>query len=55
MCVISFGGFPMLTTRLFYNAIEPSLGANTRDALNQTSSQQEWNTVLLGSPEWMLR
>jgi uncharacterized protein (DUF1800 family) len=48
-------GFPMLTTRLFYDAIEPTLGPKTRNALNHTVSQQEWNTVLLASPEWMLR
>jgi len=48
-------GFPMLTTRLFYDAIEPTLGPKTRDALSHTASQQEWNTVLLASPEWMLR
>jgi uncharacterized protein (DUF1800 family) len=48
-------GFPMLTTRLFYDAIEPRLGDKTRNALNRTTSQQEWNTVLLASPEWMLR
>ena len=48
-------GFPMLTTRLFYDAIEPTIGAKTRDALSRTTSQQEWNTVLLASPEWMLR
>ncbi len=48
-------GFPMLTTRLFYDAIEPALGPKTRDALGRTTSQQEWNTVLLASPEWMVR
>jgi uncharacterized protein (DUF1800 family) len=48
-------GFPMLTTRLYYDAIEPMLGDKTRNALNRTTSQQEWNTVLLASPEWMLR
>jgi uncharacterized protein (DUF1800 family) len=48
-------GFPLLTTRLFYDAIEPMLGDKTRSALNRTTSQQEWNTVLLASPEWMLR
>jgi uncharacterized protein (DUF1800 family) len=48
-------GFPMLTTRLFYDAIEPTLGVKTRSALSRTTSQQEWNTVLLASPEWMLR
>jgi uncharacterized protein (DUF1800 family) len=48
-------GFPMLTTRLFYEAIEPMLSAQTRGALGRTASQPEWNTVLLASPEWMSR
>jgi uncharacterized protein (DUF1800 family) len=48
-------GFPMLTTRLFYDAIEPALGAKTREALSHATSQQEWNTLLLASPEWMQR
>jgi uncharacterized protein (DUF1800 family) len=48
-------GFPMLTNRLFYDAIEPTLSARTRAALAQASSQQEWNTMLLSSPEWMIR
>jgi uncharacterized protein (DUF1800 family) len=48
-------GFPMLTNRLFYDAIEPTLSARTRAALSQASSQQEWNTVLLSSPDWMMR
>jgi uncharacterized protein (DUF1800 family) len=48
-------GFPMLTSRFYYDAIEPSLGPRTRAALGKTSSQQEWNTVLLASPDWMER
>ena len=48
-------GFPMLSSRLFYDAIEPSLGSRARDALSRTSSQQEWNTILLASPDWMQR
>ena len=48
-------GFPLLTSRLFFDAIEPALGARTRDALGRTSSQQEWNTMLLASPDWMQR
>ena len=48
-------GFPMLTSRLFYEAIEPALGARARDALGRTSSQQEWNTIFLASPDWMQR
>ena len=48
-------GFPMLTTRLFYDAIQPTLSTKTREALDRTVSQQEWNTVLLSSPDWMER
>jgi len=48
-------GFPMLTNRLYYEAIDPALSARTREVLSQASSQQEWNTVLLSSPDWMLR
>jgi uncharacterized protein (DUF1800 family) len=48
-------GFPMLTNRLFYDVVEPALSAPTRTALKQTASQQEWNTVLLASPDWMQR
>jgi uncharacterized protein (DUF1800 family) len=48
-------GFPMLTSRLFFDAIDPALGARARDALGRTSSQQEWNTILLASPDWMQR
>lgn len=44
-------GFPMLTTRLYYDAIEPYLSAATRDALAKATSQQEWNTFLLSSPD----
>ena len=48
-------GFPMLNNRLYYEAIDPALSAKTRSVLAQTASQQEWNTVLLSSPDWMLR
>jgi uncharacterized protein (DUF1800 family) len=48
-------GFPMLASRLFFEAIDPALGARARDALDRTSSQQEWNTILLASPDWMQR
>jgi uncharacterized protein (DUF1800 family) len=44
-------GFPQLSNRLYYEAIEPFLSANTRAALNQAGSPQEWNTFLLASPE----
>ena len=48
-------GFPVLNNRLFYEAIESSLSAPTREALAQTASQQEWSTMLLASPDWMQR
>lgn len=44
-------GFPMLTTRLYYDAIDPYLSKATRDALAKATSQQEWNTFLLSSPD----
>jgi len=44
-------GFPQLSNRLFYEVIEPYLAANTRSALQGAASQQEWNTLLLASPE----
>ena len=43
--------FPQLSNRLYYEAIEPFLAANTRSALDQARSPQEWNTFLLASPE----
>jgi uncharacterized protein (DUF1800 family) len=45
-------GFPMITTRLFYDAVAPGLSAATRGALDQAASQQEWNTYLLSSPDF---
>jgi uncharacterized protein (DUF1800 family) len=48
-------GFPMLTNRLFFDVLEPGLGARTREALKRTASQQEWNTMFLASPDWMQR
>jgi uncharacterized protein (DUF1800 family) len=44
-------GFPQLSNRLFYQVIEPFLAANTRTSLEGAASQQEWNTLLLASPE----
>jgi len=48
-------GFPLLNSKLFYNAIEPALGAKTTAALSRAASQQEWNLLLLASPDWMQR
>lgn len=44
-------GFPMLTTRLYYDAIEPYLSAAAHGALAKANSQQEWNSFLLASPD----
>jgi len=44
-------GFPRLSSRLFFDDIEPRLSQRTRAALDQATSQQEWNTLLLASPE----
>ena len=49
------GGFPQLTTPTYYATIEPWLGQKTRDALAQATSQQEWNTFLLSSPDFNYR
>lgn len=46
-------GFPQLSSRLYFEAIEPGLSPSTRDALNKASTQWEWNAYLLGSPEFM--
>jgi uncharacterized protein (DUF1800 family) len=46
------GGFPQLSNRLYYEAVEPFLGARTKDALARANSQQEWNTFLLASPDF---
>jgi uncharacterized protein (DUF1800 family) len=45
-------GFPQLSNRLYFEAVEPFLSARTRDALQRASSQQEWNTFLLASPDF---
>lgn len=49
------GGFPQLTTPTYYATLDPYLGPKTRDALSQATSQQEWNTFLLSSPEFNYR
>jgi uncharacterized protein (DUF1800 family) len=46
-----YAGFPQLSTRLYYDVIEPQLAASTRAVLNRAESQAEWNTYLLSSPE----
>jgi uncharacterized protein (DUF1800 family) len=45
-------GFPQLSNRLYFEAVEPFLNAGTRAALAKANSQQEWNTFLLASPDF---
>ena len=45
-------GFPQLSNRLYFEAVEPFLAARTKEALNRANSQQEWNTFLLSSPDF---
>jgi uncharacterized protein (DUF1800 family) len=46
------GGFPQLSNRLYFEAVEPFLAAKTKAALDRANSPQEWNTLLLASPEF---
>jgi uncharacterized protein (DUF1800 family) len=48
-------GFPQLSTRLYFTTIEPFLSSNVRTALDRASSQLEWNTFLLASPDFNYR
>lgn len=48
----SAAGFPQLSNRLYYEAVEPFLAKRTKDALDRANSQQEWNTFLLSSPDF---
>jgi uncharacterized protein (DUF1800 family) len=44
-------GFPQLSNRTYFAAIEPQLAGDTRNALDRAASQAEWNTYLLASPD----
>jgi uncharacterized protein (DUF1800 family) len=45
--------FPQVATPYFYRAVAPALTAQTRDALAQARSPQEWTMMVLASPEMM--
>jgi uncharacterized protein (DUF1800 family) len=47
--------FPQLANALYFNALQKTLSAPTRQALDQAGSPQEWNMYLLSSPEFMHR
>jgi len=48
---IKHAGFPQLATQFYFENIESNLSPTTRTALEQATSQTEWNTYLLSSPE----
>jgi uncharacterized protein (DUF1800 family) len=47
--------FPQLANPAFYQGLQPTLRPATLQALQQAGSPQEWNTLLLASPEMMMR
>jgi len=47
--------FPQLSNALYHGALAKTLSASTRQALDAASSPQEWNVLLLSSPEFMFR
>jgi uncharacterized protein (DUF1800 family) len=47
--------FPQLANALYHQAIDRTLGSETRKVLEQAASPQEWNTFLLSAPELMVR
>lgn len=47
--------FPQLSNALYYRAIRATLAPATRATLEQAASPQEWNALLLSSPEFMRR
>jgi hypothetical protein len=46
---------PKLQTAAYYSAIAPALAGQTKAALTQASSPQQWNALFLSSPEFMHR
>lgn len=47
--------FPKLANALYFAQVEPSLSDASRHALDQAGSPQEWNMLLMSSPEMMYR
>jgi uncharacterized protein (DUF1800 family) len=46
--------FPQLANAMYYASTQRTLAPATRQALDQAASPQEWNLLLLSSPEFML-
>lgn len=49
------GDAPNLNSTLFQETLAPTLSDATRDALSKATSQMEWNTFLLSSPDFNYR
>jgi len=47
--------FPQLANALYYESMQRTLAGPTRSALDNATSPQEWNMLLLASPEFMNR
>jgi uncharacterized protein (DUF1800 family) len=47
--------FPQLANALYYQSLQRNLAPATRQALDQATSPQEWNSFLLSAPEMMYR
>jgi len=47
--------FPQLANALYYESMQKTLAEPTRQALDNATSPQEWNMLLLASPEFMNR
>jgi uncharacterized protein (DUF1800 family) len=47
--------FPQLSNALYYQSLHQTLGPTSLKALDEAASPQEWNTLLLSSPEFMNR
>jgi len=47
--------FPQLANAMYYESTQRALAPTTRQVLDQAASPQEWNLLLLSSPEFMLR
>jgi uncharacterized protein (DUF1800 family) len=45
--------FPLLQNGLYFDAMQSTLSATTRAALDKATSPQDWNTLFLSSPEFM--
>jgi uncharacterized protein (DUF1800 family) len=45
--------FPLLENALYFSSLHHTLGKTTKAALEKAVSPQDWNTLLLSSPEFM--